>query len=142
MLKPIPFSELIGKTITEILIKSDYIIFETSDCKKYLMYHYQDCCENVWIDNISGELTDLIGLPVLSCEESCGTTPDDCTESGTYTWTFYRITTFSCTVVIQWRGESNGYYSESVEFLDITNYDYKEIIFKNACVSKDRGYTY
>lgn len=118
-------TSLVGKTITSIkgLNKdSEEIIFECSDGSKYKMYHEQDCCESVWLADIYGDKEDLIGTPILKAEIN---TNEDCpplegTEPYTsYTWTFYTLATVKGTVDLRWYGTSNGYYSESVDFIKI-----------------------
>lgn len=111
--------ELLGKTIVSIdgaEEGSEEITIRTSDDKVYSMLHLQDCCENVRLEEIVGDPNKLVGDPVLQAEESS----EEGDESyGTSTWTFYRIATVNGHVVLRWLGESNGYYSESVDFYEI-----------------------
>lgn len=117
-------SELIGKTISYISTSDDCITFTTSDDELYEMYHDQDCCEVVTVDDIEGNLDDLIGSPILQAEESTSTeNPKSTKYSDTYTstddsctWTFYKLATIKGYVTIRWYGHSNGYYSERVSF--------------------------
>lgn len=115
-------SELMGKTLIEISptnIGDDEIVFTTDTGEQWKMYHSQDCCESVSIEDINGDLQNLIGSPITLADES---TSDDNPEGvksenqDSFTWTFYRIATAKEFVVIRWYGESNGYYSESVYF--------------------------
>lgn len=109
-----------GKTLVRIEQSDDEIKFVTSDGDEYLMFHNQDCCEHVYIDDIDGNLQDLLGSPVISAYESCNEEEPDMEYSyESYTWTFYRITAGKTTVCIRWFGSSNGYYSESVTFMKV-----------------------
>lgn len=112
-------NELLGKVLTKIIVTDDKdkVYFKTSEDEEYKMYHEQDCCESVYIYDITGELEDLIGTPILQAEESTNSEDDkelDCPES--FTWTFYKLATIKGYVTMRWLGESNGYYSESVNF--------------------------
>jgi hypothetical protein len=110
------FEELLGKTLAEVVERSHAeLTFRTTDGETYRMHHEQDCCEDVSIEDITGDLNDLIGSPITMAEEVV----KDGEESdwGTSTWTFYKLATNKGYVTIRWFGESNGYYSESVDFV-------------------------
>lgn len=115
---------LLGKTLTEIeQIGNDVLIFRTSEDEEYKMCHIQNCCESVSVEDICGSLDDLIGSPLLMADESSNSAdPPPAPERGpdSYTWTFYRFATIKGSVTIRWYGESNGYYSESVDFAKIS----------------------
>ena len=116
-------SDLIGKTLASVENKDNYeIIFTVDDGTRYVMYHEQDCCETVYIDDICGDLQDLVGSPILESEEVDGSTPPSNNtdwEDESYTWSFYKMGTIKGSVNIRWYGTSNGYYSESVDFVKI-----------------------
>lgn len=90
---------------------SEEVIFKVKDGVEFRMYHQQDCCENVSVEDVCGDVGDLIGAEVLHFEER---TDEAETDWGHTTWTFYDIQTTKGCVNIRWCGESNGYYSESV----------------------------
>lgn len=111
-------SELIGKTVTQLELskESDALYFYCSDGSIYLMYHEQDCCESVSIDDITGDLSDLLQTPIIMANEVSNSNE---TSQGSETWTFYNLGTIKGYVTLRWYGESNGYYSESVDFKKI-----------------------
>jgi hypothetical protein len=124
-------SELVGKTLTGVKVKAgdDEITFTADDGTSYLMHHDQDCCETVNVDDICGDLGDIIGSPIIVAEErvksdegeDVGEEYKEFTRKDSYddgwTWTFYTLRTIKGTVTIRWYGSSNGYYSESVDFV-------------------------
>ena len=44
------FKDLVGKTLSEIKNNGDELIFIVDDGNEYKMYHAQDCCESVSIE--------------------------------------------------------------------------------------------
>ena len=103
---------LIGLTLTEVVNGDEVIVFKAEGCE-FHMQHHQDCCESVYVEDICGDLSDLVGSPILTASEECSAG-----EEGPYsessTWTFYKLSTAKGYVTIRWFGQSNGYYSESV----------------------------
>lgn len=123
MEKYVNFSDLEGKTIKNItgLEKcSDEVIFECTDGSKYKMYHVQDCCESVEVEDIIGDKDDLIGSEIIIAEENTNADgPKLGKYDDSYTWTFYKLATKKGYVDIRWYGSSNGYYAEDVDFVKI-----------------------
>ena len=110
--------ELIGKTFSSVVREEDWaIIFTCTDGDKFVMQHDQDCCETVTIDDVIGDLDDLVGSPIVEASKESGRLepqkPDEEPEYS-YTWTFYKIGSQKGFVTIRWYGESNGFYSEEV----------------------------
>lgn len=122
-------SDLLGKTLTRVVRLDDEeeILFESSNGEVWSLNHHPDCCEDVIIEDISGNLNDLVGLPILIAEEIIhkDKTPDGMVlpiiepkyhPQIRFTWTFYKFATQKGHVTIRWYGQSNGYYSEEVDF--------------------------
>jgi hypothetical protein len=82
----------------------------------YLLCHQQECCEDVYLEEVCGDLEDLEGAEILQAEEASN--PEDLPGKPTdvsYTWTFYKFSTCKGYVTARFYGSSNGYYPESVE---------------------------
>ena len=112
--------DMIGKTMASVEQQKndggDSLVFTCDDGTTYLFEHDQDCCESVRIEDIAGDLEDLVGSPLVQSEgvtSSDADKPDEWSDS--WTWTFFKFATAKGYVTVRWLGESNGYYSESVD---------------------------
>ncbi len=117
--KEVDFETLRGKTIRAIegaTKGSEEITFFCTDGSEYLMYHMQDCCESVDVEDIIGDISDIIGQPILLAEEVSN---HEDAGIDSQTWTFYKLSTNRGNVTIRWLGVSNGYYSEEVSFIEM-----------------------
>lgn len=111
------FKDLEGKIFRKIDVVDEEICFRTDD-KVYVMLHHPDCCEHVYIEDICGDIDDLLDSPILLAEEAENPPfskdfPNENSDES-FTWTFYKLSTIKGSVTIRWYGSSNGYYSESV----------------------------
>ena len=110
------FSELVGHTITKIWFVTNEALHYIVDGEHYKQYHYQDCCEYVWLEDVDGDLQALVGSPVTIADE---TSNHETVDYESMTWTFYRLCTQNASVTMRWCGVSNGYYSESVDWAKV-----------------------
>ena len=108
--------DLEGEILVDVVAEDRQIDFLTESGDRYRMLHFQDCCENVRIEDINGDLDDLIGVPIVQADER---TERGSGGPGSQTWTFYHFRTIKGDVTIRWLGESNGYYSERVYFAKV-----------------------
>ena len=120
-------NELKGQIFTHIAVNNDktemYMTAESGSV--YTFYHSQDCCEDVFIADITGDLIDLIGSPLLKAECIISDMSIDDLNNDAYTknnigykegkWTFYKFATRKGYVDIRWCGMSNGWYSVEVD---------------------------
>lgn len=93
---------------------SDVLRFVLQDGRYYDFYyeHYEpDCCADCHIEDVCGNLNDLVGSPIIEAEERIHSGESGCEST---TWTFYAFATAKGAVTVRWIGSSNGYYSESV----------------------------
>jgi hypothetical protein len=120
------FADLQGMTLVRAerleFSGDDVVYFESKDGRAFALQHHQDCCESVNIVDLTGDLADLVGTPILLAEMATSeTNPDDVKDGSVYTdesmlWTFYKLRTVKGSVDIRWYGSSNGYYGVEVSF--------------------------
>lgn len=107
--------------------EDESITFYLDNAKSIRMYHSQDCCESVYIEDINGDLNSLLFKPILQADEKISTNEDSNSNTDeSFTWTFYTLANISSVVDIRWYGSSNGYYSERVD-LAINDYDIRSL---------------
>lgn len=128
--KHVEFSSIVGTVFSKIeQVGDEEIHFYTAEGRHLKMHHEQSCCESVNIESIAGDLQDLVGTPILLAEEAsseerpsdvpAGEVEEDNWYDDSETWTFYKLATIKGYVDIRWYGTSNGYYSESVDFVEM-----------------------
>ena len=108
--------ELVGETIRKVTggeKGDDECIITTLSGKAIKLYHKQNCCESVYVadadsDKVEGGLVISAGFVSNAPKR---------TKYGDEQWSFLTIHTTKGTIWQRWVGESNGYYSTSVDVL-------------------------
>jgi hypothetical protein len=133
----VSFETLKGKIISKIIgleKGSEQIQFFCEDGTKYKLTYYDDCCAFCNIEDICGDISDILGNPLLIAEEIINSdVPTDiqfqrekencCYLTDSEAWSFYKLSTIKGSVTIRWYGSSNGYYSETASFEEIKDED-------------------
>ena len=114
----IEIEQLVGETLTYVDTdeNNDEIMLTTASGKIIKIFHEQDCCESVHIEDTEGNWHELIGKVIVEATNestSEGEPPNEYSESWTRTTLTFKVD--DATVISRWIGESNGYYSESVD---------------------------
>ena len=110
----LPMSELIGKVFTKVYKDDETIVLE-NDEQTYELAHDQCCCEDVTIDDIWGDLSNLENAEITYSERTTSEDNPKPDSYGSSTWTFFKIATVKGWVDIRFYGTSNGYYSEDAD---------------------------
>ena len=118
----VEFSDLVGEVLDAVDIdrEENQILLTTRSGRKFLVYHEQDCCETVAISGQDGSFDKLIGKPLIEARDfAVDTGEEGIDDSQTTTTLVFRVD--DQTVISRWVGDSNGYYSESVDIAELIN---------------------
>jgi hypothetical protein len=118
--KHVEFSALVGEVLDLVDIdrEENQILLTTRSGRKFLVYHEQDCCETVAIHWQDGSFDKLIGKPIVEARGIAVDTSEEAIDSSQTTTTLvFRVD--DQTVISRWIGDSNGYYSESVDIAEL-----------------------
>ena len=111
MNKTVEIKEMIGKVFSKVQQKGSDLHFISKD-DFFLFFHQQDCCESFELTQIDGDLSDLENANIITAEFYTQHNNDN---YDSITYTFYKFATIKGYVTVRWTGESNGYYSETVD---------------------------
>ena len=111
--QPISIDQIKGMTITAVIYKeSNESLLIHLNTHVLEMIHHRDCCETVYLADVVGAFEDLIGYPLLEVSESI---VDIATADMSSTTSYYNFRTVKASVQLRWLGESNGFYSETID---------------------------
>ncbi len=116
----VKFDALVGEVLDAVDIdrEENQILLTTRSGRRFLVYHEQDCCETVAMHWQDGSFDKLIGKPIIEARDIAIDTSEEAIDSSQTTTTLiFRVD--DQTVISRWIGDSNGYYSESVDIAEL-----------------------
>lgn len=120
-------SALEGKVLTEIQTlptdspMTEELVFICDDGTHYRMGFERDGHPNTYLEDIAGDLADLVGSPVLCAAEDTNQDaprPEGETDER-YNWCFYNLATAKGHVTLRWYASNEANYSACVDFLEM-----------------------
>jgi len=109
------FTTLLGRVFSAVERIENTIWFHGTN--SYKLYHDAECCETVIIEDVCGDLSDLVGVPILVASEDINSSEHG---DGEQQWTFYHLRTIKGTVAIRFHGTGNGYYSIGASLFSVS----------------------
>lgn len=121
--REVSFDTLKGAIINTLVIENDKreIAIRTNDGRTFKMLHEQECCEDVYLEDVCGDIADVIGSEIIVADALSNHDDADCYYGDSHTWTYYTLGTAKGCVTFRWHGSSNGYYSEAVNIYETCN---------------------
>ena len=115
-------ASLVGQSFDAVEIRTpeaEAVWFSRDGDPVYTLCHEQECCEDVYIEDVSGDLEWLTRAPILEARretsEGDPSPPEDADADSSWTWTFFVLSTIKGTVKIRFFGSSNGFYGEDAD---------------------------
>lgn len=111
--------DLEGRTIESTEIGRDWLNIFCEDGTQWQLFHRQDCCESVNFKDTQGDPAELIGKKILKAYTDRGSESNswwDTSNSESSTWEEFTLEASGVKVTWRSAGESNGYYSETMNF--------------------------
>lgn len=112
------FETLVGSTCTSFKATDNSLTLYTSS-DIHTFDHVQECCEDVYIESIVGDLTDLLNLPIL---EAKATVENNRTDEGLERWTLIELSTIRGSVTIYFFSSYNDYNCPDVDYTCLPNH--------------------
>lgn len=114
--------DLVGEVLKYVDVdeRGNEIILTTESGRRFIIYHDQECCETVKIEDTQGNWHELVGKVITEATHRAverEDPPPEYPDSWTRTTLTFRVD--GATVITRWIGESNGYYSEDVDIAEI-----------------------